>query len=575
MISTSCEAVYLTNMEKLSLGFQLKGSTKRQKIVTHEKEAPLQVDLIKSISDGAAISVAPVKPKNLLVIPLIKNSNIPPAKPSPSIEVAAEITDKMDNKPESLELQAEKELIAELTGSSENVDSGLVIQQDNTNMLVRKKAPILASNVDPAVAGMNEDDRFRLDMKSRAEDISFKSEVYERIPIAEYGAALLRGMGWEGSVEEINNKKDDRKIVPREARLGLGATAKPPESKYKGKSGYDDRNSRAKENRDLWNKRIEEKIKDQKLQVDDLVWLRDSKHAGKRGRVVQARGVPGLDQIRVQLESDSNAVVSVSKRDAVLLSEEELASQPYSGAMSAGEEEQREQGQTVFFGLKDRERGDSRDRERDREENRERVRERGDDLKRKRSRSREKDSHRDRDRERRRDDSRDRERRDSKHSYSRASSSSMKHNDEHLSSRSSAAPANSSSSSSGGGSLKVTTTENWLRVGIRVKVISKSVNEGRAYRQKGTVVDVPALGMCSLRLDSGSVLDRVKERQLETVLPEVGGRCMVLVGEWKGQLAVLCEKIIGKHDFEARARVELCEELDQIVVSMDHIAAFV
>jgi hypothetical protein len=106
----------------------------------------------------------------------------------------------------------------------------------------------------------------------------------------------------------------------------------------------------------------------------------------------------------------------------------------------------------------------------------------------------------------------------------------------------------------------------WLRENIRVKVVSKTLSDGRAYLQKGQILDVYKLGECSMRLDGGAVLEGVRERHLETVLPKVGGSCMVLLGEYRGQGATLLEK--GEV-----VTVQLQDDLDVVVLEMDAIAA--
>lgn len=45
---------------------------------------------------------------------------------------------------------------------------------------------------------------------------------------------------------------------------------------------------------------------------------------------------------------------------------------------------------------------------------------------------------------------------------------------------------------------------------------------------------------CTIQLlDSGRVLEGVKERMVETVVPRVGERVMVLKGEYKGEIGIL------------------------------------
>jgi hypothetical protein len=107
----------------------------------------------------------------------------------------------------------------------------------------------------------------------------------------------------------------------------------------------------------------------------------------------------------------------------------------------------------------------------------------------------------------------------------------------------------------------------WLRSGIRVKVISSS---NSAYKQKGTVLDVVARGVACVRLDRGDVLNDLREMHLETLLPEVGGSCVVLLGEHKGEFAVLLEKRWN----EDAALVELSDDLQVVDLPMDSVAAY-
>ncbi|KAI9869583.1 MAG: hypothetical protein M1830_005331 [Pleopsidium flavum] len=76
--------------------------------------------------------------------------------------------------------------------------------------------------------GVNEDDAFRSDVASRPDSSSL--EDYAAVPVEEFGAALLRGMGWkEGEV--VGKRKDQiskpRVVERRPALLGIGAKEVP------------------------------------------------------------------------------------------------------------------------------------------------------------------------------------------------------------------------------------------------------------------------------------------------------------------------------------------------------------
>lgn len=70
----------------------------------------------------------------------------------------------------------------------------------------------------------NENEKLFLDLNSRPEEPSVES--YKNIPVEEFGAAMLRGMGWKGKgdKESSNNNGNIIKYVTRPERLGLGAS---------------------------------------------------------------------------------------------------------------------------------------------------------------------------------------------------------------------------------------------------------------------------------------------------------------------------------------------------------------
>lgn len=75
---------------------------------------------------------------------------------------------------------------------------------------------------------INEDDAFRTDVASRPDSASL--DDYAAVPVEEFGAALLRGMGWkEGDV--VGKRKDQisraRLVERRPALLGIGAKEVP------------------------------------------------------------------------------------------------------------------------------------------------------------------------------------------------------------------------------------------------------------------------------------------------------------------------------------------------------------
>ncbi|KAL3942490.1 MAG: hypothetical protein SGARI_000254, partial [Bacillariaceae sp.] len=73
-------------------------------------------------------------------------------------------------------------------------------------------------------------EQFQEDLEKLPQDLSVESQVYKAVPIAEFGAAMLRGMGWTGASDNNGDSKKgggiDPTTMPRPSRLGLGATPK-------------------------------------------------------------------------------------------------------------------------------------------------------------------------------------------------------------------------------------------------------------------------------------------------------------------------------------------------------------
>ena len=87
--------------------------------------------------------------------------------------------------------------------------------------LVIPKAP--ANNEDEEYTRpRNEDDAYRRAIQN-APDVS-TLEDYERVPVEEFGAALLRGMGWKEDDSKRGRVERPKEVKRRQNLLGLGAT---------------------------------------------------------------------------------------------------------------------------------------------------------------------------------------------------------------------------------------------------------------------------------------------------------------------------------------------------------------
>lgn len=93
----------------------------------------------------------------------------------------------------------------------------------------------------------------------------------------------------------------------------------------------------------------------------------------------------------------------------------------------------------------------------------------------------------------------------------------------------------------------------WLYKGMYVKIISKALKEYGYYQKKGKLLCVidSFIGEIEM-LDSGDII-RVDQAELETVIPQPGGRIMVVRGKYKGQTGVLIS--IDEANYKAKIRV--------------------
>jgi hypothetical protein len=385
---------------------------------------------------------------------------------------------------------------------SGKLDKGRDIQIPSTEQLPdERKVPLLAAAANPALKGIrDEKTRLALDAESRAEDVDFKSSSFDAMPVSAFGAAMLRGMGWNdtGQEEEARKFKLDAIMEARDARLGLGARPAPPSAKDRKRLERSstvpvapgDAASVAKRRRttaqlDEWKSTAQQQQQQQqeqrqRVEEGDIVVVVPSSSGassghgsagetavtliGHRARVLQIRGVPGLNCIRVRLESPSQAVAAAldetetpaktpSKRpeqegDAVIVPRscveavdaEELRTRPFVEYSAQTHRQGRRDGDSSNLSLTDGIRtGDGRGRE---------ERTYKQDKKDKKNKKDKKDK-------------KDRKERD---------------RDEEL----------------------------WLRAGLRVRIVSRKVDGPGAYLQKATIEDVDAHGLASLRLDSSN-----------------------------------------------------------------------
>lgn len=338
--------------------------------------------------------------------------------------------EEVDNPPQTEEEAAISALLAEASGKP---------KPTNTSTTT---VPLIAMNTVPGLEDLaNDSDKYRHDVALRPDAPDL--EAYDRIPIEDFGTALLRGMGWkEGRPIGRNTKNAIVEPILLEARpqlLGLGATPKPPteaEIKAKQKKYIKPGEKRVTvpsgdayvSDRDRAGANTSNSSNSSKVQVKNRVQIRYGDYKGKEGKVVE-------------LKEKSQGIVAY-----VLLRDSDKEVKVYADELKVIE------------------------------------------------------------------------------SYSTSGSSNR--------------PSSSSSSSN---------KPSWLRPHLRVRIVSKSLKNGRYYSKKGVIVDVVRNGECIVKMDQDGVLiDNVLERNVETVVPSVGQKVMVVKYDKEtslvGKVATILEK---------------------------------
>jgi DNA/RNA-binding protein KIN17 len=94
----------------------------------------------------------------------------------------------------------------------------------------------------------------------------------------------------------------------------------------------------------------------------------------------------------------------------------------------------------------------------------------------------------------------------------------------------------------------------WLAEGAVVKVVNKKLSEGKYYKKKGTIERVRHKYTAHVRVHETDDLLQLDQDDLETVIPAVGGRVVIVNGRGRGEIARLLA--IDEERFCVRVEVE-------------------
>ncbi|CAB9512376.1 g patch domain and KOW [Seminavis robusta] len=452
-------------------------------------------------------------------------------------------------------------------------------------------------------------------------------EAYEKIPIDQFGAALLRGMGWNESAEQ--KPQDSNQMmgsIPRPSRLGLGAIPKAPggvgnaldmpsvltgRNKNK-KKKLTDNQKRQQEEFEKQRELQKKQDKQQTRQIGSIVYLLDEDNDNdannnnntgsrkrKRAKLVQLMGVPGLNMALAQLEGQAEPTSIKKGKLGPLVPRSELAQEPFVLPKprppkddNKRDERSRRDRSPEDRRRRDRSRSTSPDRQRkddrksdrkrkERDDDRDRSRSPRDDPKSDRRRDR-RDRERDdrdysRDKKKRRDRDEDDRRRDDKYNGKRrrrddSGSGSESDRDKRKRKDSRRDEGDKKRSSNSRHDNKSSDSPMWIIPNIRVRVVTEKLGR-RYFRQKGVIVDVTRKHGATLRMDmldggKDAVLEHVPERYLETALPKSGGNVIVLTGKHKWTKG----RLIERNGKTAKGSLQVFEDMSILTLSLDDMA---
>jgi len=95
----------------------------------------------------------------------------------------------------------------------------------------------------------------------------------------------------------------------------------------------------------------------------------------------------------------------------------------------------------------------------------------------------------------------------------------------------------------------------WLEAGTVVKVMNKHLADGKYYKKRGVVERLEGRFVGHIRMIDSEVKNhklKLDQNQLETVLPQIGGKVKVVNGAYRGTTATLLSIDISKYCAQIR-----------------------
>eukprot|EP00897_Mesotaenium_endlicherianum_P004054 jgi/Mesen1/3677/ME000202S02766 len=394
-------------------------------------------------------------------------------------------------------------------------------------------------------------------------------DAYESMPVENFGEAMLKGMGWVKGKALGKNAKglvEPVEYVPRQTRLGLGATPKEIENNKKFIKPGEKRGSKptlvapvGADGRVRHVKAISEGLVEHVrpgVQVGKTMEIVDGRHQGMRAVVLSVEKQPPDSK-----RSDKATVRLVRSDEEVVVRVQELAD---IGSAKAEERGSARKEKGADAGRLHGRAGRERSQREGEEEHRSRDHHRNNGHR--------ESEHANEERRQGPSESKGRTARGDRDPGGREPLSS-RYSDRHgHDSHPSNGVNNRDDAAHHSSDPHQRLAKSWLTSHIRVRIISKVVGEGRLYLKKATILDVTTPTTCDVIVaDSRELVKDLRQGMLETALPKTGGQVMVLRGEHKGQRG----ELLKKNSETESAVVQLEDTLEMVVLSLDDLAEHV
>ncbi|KAL4493585.1 hypothetical protein ABPG72_004078 [Tetrahymena utriculariae] len=111
----------------------------------------------------------------------------------------------------------------------------------------------------------------------------------------------------------------------------------------------------------------------------------------------------------------------------------------------------------------------------------------------------------------------------------------------------------------------------WVEPHIRIRIISKKYKDGQYYNVKAVISDIIDCYTFTVITPSKNTLEDLREKDIETIIPDIGKKVKVLTGENKGHIATLLERNKRKNEVV----VQIVDTMETVVLSQDDVSEVV